>query len=106
MSHRLSTGLAAILMVGSCGGNAAPEGPVPGDVADVTAWDRVLDGMTDESVVPLDTALQAFALAIGPLPGVEAPEGQRKPIPSGSGAVRWLLGRWDELTAEQQGTVT
>lgn len=46
--------------------------------------------------------MQAFALAFGALPGVEAPEGAAGFTRSGTMAMRWLVGYWDQLTAEQQ----
>jgi len=70
-----------------------------------TAWERVLSQIGPDGDVGLETALQAFSLAIGPLPGVAKPAGRVEEIPSGSGAVRWLMGHYDELTPEQQAAV-
>jgi hypothetical protein len=61
-------------------------------------------GFDDErdGTIPLEAALGAFALAVGPLPGVETPSGDAPPISSASGATRWLIGHWAALTPEQQ----
>src|SRR5262245_24458821 len=39
------------------------------------AWQSVLDGIGADGSVSKDTALQAFSLAFGPLPGVTLPAG-------------------------------
>jgi hypothetical protein len=67
-------------------------------------WQRVLAGIGHDGRVPLETALAAFELAIGDLPGVDTP-GERVELSSGSGPIRWLLGHWDELSLEQQDAV-
>lgn len=70
-----------------------------------TPWTRVLDGIEPDGTVPLDVALDAFALAIGPLPGVDVEDWEPEiPIP-GSGPMQWVLGNWDDLTAAQQDAV-
>jgi len=66
------------------------------------AWQAVLDSVAADGTVSKDTALQAFSLAIGPLPGVTAPAGDAGFIPSGTMAVRWLASYWDQLTPDQQ----
>jgi hypothetical protein len=54
--------------------------------------------------ISLDMALQAFSIAIGPLPGVTVPPGP-EPSPAeigdGSGPVRWLFAHASELTPGQ-----
>lgn len=65
-----------------------------------TAWKQLLaekDPVTDR-----DAALQAFTLAVGPLPGVKTPTGPRQDIMSADGAVRWLRLHLDTLTPEQK----
>ena len=70
-----------------------------------TAWDQLIDQIGPEGEISLDLALQAFALAIGPLPGVDTPEGDPGTIISETGPLRWVLRHWDSLTAEQQSAV-
>ncbi len=91
----------ATLVAAACSTTAGSEGESD---SDPSAFEQLVAEL-DEDVVPLDTALQAFALAIGSLPGVEIPEGRRELIPSASGALRWVRGHWDELSAEQQAAV-
>ncbi len=67
-----------------------------------TAWQQVLGEVGPEGAVSASTALKAFALAFGALPGVQVPKGPVGDIRSGSGAVRWLVGHWNEITAEQR----
>ncbi|MGH8926280.1 MAG: hypothetical protein ACRDWA_16880 [Acidimicrobiia bacterium] len=50
-------------------------------------------------------ALEAFAIAFGPLPGVETPDFEEQPYPSGTGPLRWVLSHWDFLTQEQKSAV-
>ncbi len=76
--------------------------PTEAAPAPASAWDQVLDQIQPDGTVTAATALQAFALAFGPLPGVTVPDGPLSPIRSGSGALRWLVGHWEEITAEQR----
>ena len=116
---------AALLLVAACG-SPAPSGPSPSSapqpgsssaaasgaaaepsqtpppMAAGPAWDTITNGIGDDGHVPKDTALQAFTLAFGALPGVTPPPGDAGTIPSGSMALRWLVGYWDQLTAEQR----
>jgi hypothetical protein len=88
---------------GSTSAQPSPElSPTP---VQESAWDDVVGQISDDGEVSLQTALDAFVLAIGPLPGVAPPAGAGATIPSGTGAVRWLLGHWNELTTEQQAAV-
>ena len=68
----------------------------------LTAWDEIVAKMGPNGEVSLEMALQAFSLAVAPLPGVELPKAPRARLKSGTPAVRWLLAHWSELTAEQQ----
>jgi hypothetical protein len=56
-----------------------------------TAWEKVLDQVRPDGSVSKATALQAFALAYGGLPGVRAPSGARMRVPSGTLAGAWVL---------------
>jgi hypothetical protein len=64
-------------------------------------WFDVVGRIGADGEVPLDVALEAFARAVGPLPGVSAPA---EPVFSLSGttAAYWLLRHWDDLSADQQ----
>ena len=62
----------------------------------------MLDSINDDGTVSKDTALQGFSVAIGPLPGVSVPPGDAGFVGSGTMAVHWLVGYWDQLTSEQQ----
>jgi hypothetical protein len=74
----------------------------PTPLAAGPAWTAVLDQVGDDGTVSKDTALQAFALAFGGLPGVEVPDGEPGAIGSGTMALRWLVSYWGELTEEQR----
>ncbi len=69
------------------------------------AWQGIFDAIGEDGEVSKETGLQAFALAIGDLPGVERPTGESGFVKSGSMAVRWLVSYWDELTPEQRAAV-
>jgi hypothetical protein len=77
----------------------------PSEPAADDAWGKVTAGIARDGSIPLEVALQAFALAIGPLPGVEVPSGDLPPLSSGSEPIRWIIGHWEDLTAEQQAAV-
>ena len=80
----------------------APSAPPATAAAPGPAWRQVLDSIGDDGRVSKDVALQAFSLAIGPLPGVTVPAGEAGLMPSGTMAVRWLVSYWSALTSEQQ----
>ena len=115
---------AALLVVAACGSPTTPSGPAsssgsgpasapaavptaqatptPTPIAAGPAWSAVLEQIDADGTVSKDTALQAFALAFGGLPGVTVPPGDTGATASGTIAVRWLVSYWDELTPEQQ----
>jgi hypothetical protein len=78
--------------------NALPNEPA----LEETAWAKVLEQIGPNGEVNLQTALQAFVVAFGPLPGVGSPGGAASEISSGSAVVRWVLRHWEELTKAQQ----
>jgi hypothetical protein len=51
------------------------------------------------------TALAAFALAIGPVPGAVVPAGPDQEIISGTIAIRWIERHWNDLSAAQHGAI-
>ncbi|MCP4306193.1 MAG: DUF2268 domain-containing protein [bacterium] len=99
--------LGAALLASSCGTStpAGSNGSASTDASDQSAFEALVADVGSD-IVPLDTALGAFSLAIGRLPGVELPEGRRELIPSGTGALRWVRSHWGQLTPTQQEAVT
>ena len=94
--------LAALLVVSACGGGPAS---APAAQRGEPAFQRVLDRIGNDGAIDRDTALQAFALAFTPPPGVSVPAGPSEPIVSGSGPLRWAVGHLAELTPAQQRAV-
>ncbi len=66
-------------------------------------WQQVLGTIGADGVPTSATALQAFALAFGALPGVQVPAGDagRAPV-DGTIIAGWLIAHWNELTPAQQ----
>ena len=67
-----------------------------------SAWARVLTQIRPNGTVSKATALQAFSVVYGPLPGVPRPPGVRTEVPSGTQAALWTLSYFRRLTARQQ----
>jgi hypothetical protein len=88
---------------GCSSGAAAPRST--SSVAQESAWQHALDQVQPDGTVSLPTALSAFSLAVGPIPGAAAPAGSAATIPSGTLAVSWVLGKWGQLTSAQQQAV-
>ena len=64
-----------------------------------TPWDALLARVAARGGRPdAATALQAFSLAVAPLPGVRAPKGPRGSIPEGTLATSWVLANYGRLT--------
>jgi len=130
VTKRLVTTLSAVvLMLAACGGanvevTTLPTAPATtdgatgtttatGGDADVvltptapaptTAWQQVLRNLDDP--VPLQTAIDAFSLAFGPIDGATPTDLPSGFSGSGSGPLRWLLGHWNDLTPTQQSQV-
>jgi hypothetical protein len=70
-----------------------------------TAWGKVLSQIRADGTVSKRTALEAFAVVYGPLPGVHPPAGERTTVPSGTLAAQWVLSYWRQLTSAQRGVV-
>jgi hypothetical protein len=94
--------LAALLLVTACGSGPAP---TPAAAHSEPAFERVLDRIGDDGKIDRDTALQAFALAFTPPPGVRTPAGPSETIPSGSGPLRWVSAHLADLTPAQRRAV-
>jgi hypothetical protein len=69
------------------------------------SWLRVLAGIGAHGQVSRSTALAAFSLAYGPLPGVRPPRGRHAAIESGTLAAWWALAYRPRLTAAQRAAV-
>jgi hypothetical protein len=67
-----------------------------------TVWQAVLDRVKPDGSVPPQMALQAFSVAIGPLPGVEVPRGPTGQVGSATGAIGWLRANFDRITPAQR----
>jgi hypothetical protein len=97
---------AAILLAASLAGCSAKDKPSTGPTPkQPTAWQAVLGQIKEDGTVTKDTALAAFAVAIGPVPGGTAPSGAADTIPSGTLAVSWVFRHWSELSADQRSAV-
>jgi hypothetical protein len=72
-----------------------------------TVWQGITAGIVDGQV-PLETSLQAFAYLFNvEIPGVQVPAGAASDDAptSGSGALRWVMAHWAELTPGQRDVV-
>lgn len=70
-----------------------------------SAWQQVQDRIGPDGTVDLPTALAAFTLAVGKVPGGNPPAGPVEAIGSGTLAVSWVLSHWPELSADQRTAV-
>src|SRR5579862_154481 len=96
----------------ACGGGGTPlssasasQQPSSAAQSAGPAWQGVLGQVQPDGTVPLATALAAFTLAVGPLPGVATPAGTAGQLTDGTVGVRWVIGHWAQLTAAQQAAV-
>lgn len=71
----------------------------PGD-----AYQAISAKMVD-GVLPVEAALQLFALQYGPIPGVEVAPGAPGPARTGTLSMLAVFGVWSELSADQQAAV-
>jgi hypothetical protein len=104
----VAAGLLATMTAGCAAGGAASStagGPAGPTTAPLTAWQQTLNQVRPDGTVSTSTALAAFALAIGPVPGARLASGPKQVIPSGTLAVQWVLGHWSALTAGQRHAV-
>jgi hypothetical protein len=62
-----------------------------------SAWGRLLEQVSPQGSVSEHTALSAFALAFGPLPGVRTPPGAGSDALSGDVVAGWILGYLPKL---------
>ena len=94
----------AVLMVAGACQSAAPTASPAGTARSTDAFDLVLDMIGPAGEVSVDMALQAFALAIAPLPGVTAPAGPNT-RPDANIALGLVLKVWDSLSSAQRAAV-
>lgn len=83
----------------------APDPPEPSPsprAKPANAWEAALATVGADGSIPREVALDMFAMAIGPLPGVTPLSGPTIAIGEGTPAVMALLGWWDTLTPDQQ----
>ena len=71
----------------------------------LTAWQRTLDGIHRDGSITPKLALRAFAIAYGPVPGVQRPTGPAGAPPAGTLAMQMVARVWDRLSAAQQAAV-
>ena len=101
----------AILLVGAVGLYAflpRSAGTPAGSPGDLSPYAQLFAQVGPDGTVSKDVALQAFALAIAPLPGVTVPSGPAPTVSEqkdGTFAVDWLMPYYDELTSDQQKAV-
>jgi len=67
-----------------------------------TSWGKLLDQVSSSGRISKKTALELFAVTIGPLPGVVPPAGATTFVPSGTLAVRSLIPYLEQITPEQR----
>lgn len=68
------------------------------------AWDALLESVPPGQAIPKDVALKAWAMTLGPMPGVTVTHDGSAP-PCGFMPMVWTLGHWNSLTPEQQQAV-
>jgi hypothetical protein len=107
----LAVTMAICLVVSACSGSSSGSTsttPTHG-LSPVTqlspAWIAVLDQIGPNGEISLSTALQAYTLVFGSLPGVQSLAPSSGIIPDGTLAVRMILQHYSDLTAAQQQAV-
>jgi hypothetical protein len=100
----------AALLAGCASASPTPspsEAPSPSFPSNST-YSHLFAQVREDGSVPLETALQAFSLAIAPLPGVTLPPGDPPALYErldGTFAIEWLTPYLDQLTADQRAVV-
>ena len=67
-----------------------------------TPLQRVLDQVRPDGTFSKTTALEAFALEYGRLPGVRVPSGRQAPVEDGTSALLWALAYSSRMSAAQR----
>ncbi len=95
-----------VIVVALLNGGSPPPAPIA--VSDLSPYEQLWAKEQPDGTVDMDTALQAFALAIAPLPGVTPPAGAQTPMyerMDGTFAVDWITPYLDQLTPDQRTAV-
>lgn len=117
--RRLSVLLAAIVLAacGTTSGTASPaaSGVAPSVAASIGSaasqtpadpvWTKALDDLGPDGSRSLDSAVRLFALAFGPIPGVDA-QRPSTVLRDATVALRAVKDHWTELTPDQQAAIT
>ena len=67
-----------------------------------TAWDRAMDGIREDGSVRPGTAIKAFAIAYGSIPGAKRPARRAGAPADGTLAAQLVARSWDDLTSAQR----
>jgi hypothetical protein len=67
-----------------------------------TAWANLFGAVGKDGSISRAVALQAFGLAVAPLPGETVPNPAGPPLADGSVAVQWAVGAWTALSTPQR----
>src|SRR5262245_9743338 len=94
----------AVASLAACSSHRSSSPPSSSPPA-LTAWQSVLGQMSPDGSVTTETALSAFAMAIGPVPGAVVPAGPSQEIVSGTIAIRWIMRHWGDLSAAQHSAI-
>lgn len=74
--------------------------------AAITAWQRTMDEIRPDGSITPQTALRAFAIAYGSIPGARRPSGRNVGTPeSGTLAMQMVARVWSRLTPAQQAAI-
>lgn len=92
----------ALALMGGLVACSDDEPPPPEHETAGAAWTSLTDRLGPAGEVPLDLALDAFATLVGPIEGGTAAKATNLGTTSGTPAIRWVLGHWDELSDEQR----
>jgi hypothetical protein len=107
-SRVVGTALAAVMIGGAlvgCTSGGKHGGGKSDPPATPSAWHDTLNRIGPDGTVDVATALSAFSLAVGKVPGASVPAGRVETIGSATIAVSWVFAHWAELTAEQHAAV-
>jgi hypothetical protein len=67
-----------------------------------TAWDRAMDGIREDGSIRPGTAVKAFAIAYGSIPGAKRPARRAGAPDDGTLAFQLAARSWDDLTSAQR----
>jgi hypothetical protein len=104
LTRRPAAASCAVLLAFATACGTATTGPptAPAGSPQTSALEQILATIGADGRVSKNTAVQAFALAFGNMPGVTSPPGHAEDIPSGSGPLRWTIGHLAELSPGQR----